>query len=233
MNFNKTLQNIRFGWLPIVVIAVTTIAFSAISIYYFSSGVFIIFQNLFYIPIIIACMYYTKKGFAFSVALSFIYLFLIIVFTSDSAVIIQALTRVFIFVGVAGVTTFLSIKRKRVEAALLDSTRENAFQAELLRKAPAIVAFHDRDQNIVWANQAYEEATGLSLQDIAGKKCYSVWNLSGPCQGCPVLTAIATGKNSEAELTPQNQEHWPESQGYWLSKASPVRDQEGSIIGAT
>ena len=80
----------RSGWSPIVVIAVTTIAFTAISIYYLSSGVFIIFQNLFYVPIIIACVYYTKKGFAFSVALSVIYLFLIIVFTSDSAVIIQA-----------------------------------------------------------------------------------------------------------------------------------------------
>ncbi len=104
-------------------------------------------------------------------------------------------------------------ERKLAEAALRKSTQENAFKSELLQKAPVIAAFHDRDQNIVWANQAYEEATGVSLQDIAGKKCYSVWNLSGPCQGCPVPTAIATGENSEAELTPPNQEHWPESQG--------------------
>jgi PAS domain S-box-containing protein len=123
-------------------------------------------------------------------------------------------------------------ERKQAEESLRESTRENAFQAELLRKAPVIAAFHDSDQNIVWANKAYEEATGLSLQNIAGKKCYSVWNLSGACQGCPVLTAIATGTPCEAELTPQNQKQWPESQGYWLSKASPVRDQEGSIIGA-
>jgi len=121
---------------------------------------------------------------------------------------------------------------KRTEAALRQSEQENALRAELLRQAPVIAAFHDRDNNIVWANQAYEEATGVLLQDIVGKKCYSVWNLSGPCQGCPVLTAIATGKPSEAELTPQNQKQWTESQGYWLSKASPVRDREGSIIGA-
>ncbi len=91
------------------------------------------------------------------------------------------------------------------EEALQESVQESAFKAELLQKAPVIAAFHDKDQNIVWANQAYEEATGALLRNVAGKKCYSVWNLPGPCQGCPVLTAIATGENSEAELTPQNQ----------------------------
>jgi len=123
-------------------------------------------------------------------------------------------------------------ERKCAEEALRASENANALKAELLMNAPVIAAFHDRDQNIVWVNKAYEEATGLSLQDIVGKKCYNVWNLPEPCQDCPVLTAIATGKASEAELTPQNQKHWPESQGYWLSKASPVRDKEGTIIGA-
>ena len=122
--------------------------------------------------------------------------------------------------------------RKKREELFRKNVQENIFKSELLQKAPLIAAFHDKEQNIVWANRAYEEATGLSLQSIAGKKCYSIWNLSGPCQGCPVLTAIATGENSEAELTPQNQDHWPESQGSWLSKASPIRDEEGSIIGA-
>jgi PAS domain S-box-containing protein len=124
MNTNKLLQNIRLGWLPFVVIAVTTLAAIAISIYCLSHGWVIIFQNLFYFPIIIACVYYTKKGFAFSVVLSFIYLFLIISFTRDSIVIIEASIRVFIFVGVAGVTTFLSIMRKRMEEELRQH-REN------------------------------------------------------------------------------------------------------------
>jgi PAS domain S-box-containing protein len=109
-NTNKPLNNIRLVGSPFIVIVMTTIISLGISIYCLSSGYFIIFQNLFYIPIIIACVYYTKKGFAFSVVLSFIYFFLIVSFTRDLAVIIEALIRVFIFAGVAGVTTFLSIK---------------------------------------------------------------------------------------------------------------------------
>ncbi len=123
-------------------------------------------------------------------------------------------------------------EHKYTEDALRESQQANAQKAELLRQAPVIAAFHDRDNNIIWANRAYEEATGLLLQDIVGKKCYSAWNLSGTCQGCPVPIAIATGKHSEAELTPQNQKYWPESLASWLTRAAPVHDKEGNIIGA-
>jgi len=123
-------------------------------------------------------------------------------------------------------------ERKQAEELLRKSAQENALQSELLKKSPVIIAFHDRNQNIVWANQAYEEATGVLLENMVGQKCYFAWNLSEPCQGCPVPKAIATGEDSEAELTPHNQEYWPESQGSWLSKASPVFDEDGNIIGA-
>ena len=106
------------------------------------------------------------------------------------------------------------------------------FQAQVIENSPIIVAYHDKDLNIVWVNRAYEEATGLSLEECRGKKCYRVWNLSKPCRGCPVITAIETGENAAFELTPDNQDHWSETQGYWLSESAPVRDEQGAIIGA-
>jgi two-component system sensor histidine kinase EvgS len=84
----------------------------------------------------------------------------------------------------------------------------------------------------MWANKEYLNVTGLSLQEIEGKKCYSVWRLDSPCRGCPVTLAIEDGEPHEAELTPQNQYQWPISQGSWLSKAVPLKDAEGRIIGA-
>jgi len=106
------------------------------------------------------------------------------------------------------------------------------FQAHIIDNSPVIAAFHDKDLNMIWANKAYQKATGLSLEEIKGKKCYSVWNLSKPCRGCPVITAIETGENASYELTPYNQEHWPETQGSWLSEAAPERDERGAVIGA-
>ena len=106
------------------------------------------------------------------------------------------------------------------------------FQAHIIENSPVIAAYHDKDLNTVWVNRAYQKATGLSLEEIRGRKCYQVWNLSNPCQGCSVITAIETGENAASELTPDNQDNWPETQGYWLSEAAPVRDEQGVVIGA-
>jgi len=80
--------------------------------------VFIIFQNLFYVPIIIACVYYTKRGFAFSIIIACIYFFLIICFTRESTILLEAFVRVLIFVLVAGIVTHLSLKQKQSEELL-------------------------------------------------------------------------------------------------------------------
>jgi PAS domain S-box-containing protein len=108
---------------------------------------------------------------------------------------------------------------------------QNAIKVNVLDEAPVIISIQDTDQNIVWANKAYCKATGRSLQNIQGKKCYSIWGLSHCCRGCPVTIAIETGEQNEAELTPWNQDNWPTSQGSWLSKASPLKNEDGIIIG--
>ena len=109
---------------------------------------------------------------------------------------------------------------------------QNAVNENVFDAISANLAIHDIDQNIVWANKAYCKAIGRSLQEIQGKKCYSIWGLANPCQGCPVASAIETGEQTEGELTPWNQDRWPVAQGSWLSKAAPLRDAEGIIIGA-
>jgi PAS domain S-box-containing protein len=193
MNTNKTLQNIRLGWSPFVVIAVTTLAAIAISIYCLSRGWVIIFQNLFYFPIIIVCVYYAKKGFAFSVVLSFIYLFLIISFTRNSTVAIEALIRVFIFVGVAGVITFLSIMRKRMEEVL--SISEVRYRRLFETAKDGILILNAETGIIVDVNPFLVEMLGFSHEQFVGK---AIWKI-GPFKD------IASNKDKFIEL--QRQEY--------------------------
>jgi PAS domain S-box-containing protein len=112
---------------------------------------------------------------------------------------------------------------ERVDVSLLTA---------ILQDAPVIIGFHDINNNILWTNKAYQEATGLSLEELKGKKCYKIWNLSRLCSNCPIIRALETGKPQEAELTPQNQVHWFPDQRSWLTKAVPVKDGKGNIIGA-
>src|SRR6056297_3038360 len=97
-------------------------------------------------------------------------------------------------------------------------------KAEILEHAPVLIAFHDVRHHIIWANKAYRQTTGVSLEQLGNQKCYHIWGLKKPCQNCPVIEAMKTGLSAEAELIPETQDHWPETQGSWLVKAVPVMD---------
>jgi len=108
----------------------------------------------------------------------------------------------------------------------------DSLKLKILEDAPAIIAVHDKDQKILWANRAYQEAAGLPLDRIIGKKCWLARGLKKLCTNCPVTIALQTGKSASGELTPENQQHWPWSQGAWLVKAVPLKDDSGVVIGA-
>lgn len=107
--------------LHISFITITSIAAILISLYCLYSGSFVVFQNFFYIPIVLSCMYYAMRGFIYSVCLAVLYMILILIFTSESGIIMQALVRVVLFIGIAGVVAFLSTQRKEVMQKLRES----------------------------------------------------------------------------------------------------------------
>lgn len=109
---------------------------------------------------------------------------------------------------------------------------ESSIKENILDNTPVVIALHDKDHNIIWANKAYQQASGLSLQKLEGKKCYSVWKLKKPCTGCPVSQAIETRKTCTAEISPQTQECWPHNQKSLLSRATPIWGKGGDLIGA-
>jgi PAS domain S-box-containing protein len=109
------------GWLPLLIVTFLTIAIFVISIISLMSGWQTIFQNLFYFPIILACVWYVKRGFVFSVLVSCGYFVLMAIFSQDAVVLQGAFIRVLIFILVAGVITYLSLNRIRAEVALKES----------------------------------------------------------------------------------------------------------------
>lgn len=135
MNTKKRISRFKSSPQSFIAVAVTAVLAVAISVYYLTVDRFIVFQNLFYFPIIISCIYYLKRGFSFSVLLSSLYFLLIVIHTTDSVILIQALMRVIIFVAVAGVVTYLSMQSKRAEQSLLETNRQLESEVEERKKA--------------------------------------------------------------------------------------------------
>ena len=134
MNAGNRISRFQSSPQSFVAVAASAVLAVAISVYCLNLGIFIVFQNLFYFPIIVSCIYYLKRGFVFSLILSSLYFFLIVAHTTDACILIQALIRVTIFIAVAGVVTFLSLQRKRVEGLLLQTNTQLESEVEERKK---------------------------------------------------------------------------------------------------
>ena len=109
---------------PFLTLVVSTIFCLGVSIYFVQLNTFIVFQNLYYFPILIACVFYGRKGFFFSIILAFTYFILISLYAHDSQILFQAGIRVCIFILIAWVTSFL--------ASIIKKTGEQLQQRETL-----------------------------------------------------------------------------------------------------
>ncbi|MDD5094269.1 MAG: PAS domain S-box protein, partial [Dehalococcoidia bacterium] len=181
MNLNKPPQNILRGWSPVSVIVVTTLAAIAVSIFCLASGYFSIFQNLFYIPIIIACGYYMKRGFAFSVIIACVYFFLSLAFTRELETLLQALARVLLFVIIAGIIAYLSSERKQAEQPI----RENEhFVTSILNDLTTFVAVLKPNGEFILSNNTSMALFGESIEQVRGMKFYDMdgWKCSQDAQ---------------------------------------------------
>jgi PAS domain S-box-containing protein len=153
------------GWLPLVFLTLLTIVILIISMIFLISGHLTIFQNLFYFPIILACVYYVWRGFIFSVILAWSYFLFMIIFSPDPDVLKGAFIRVLIFILVAGVITYLSVTRIRAEDAHMESEE---FNRGLVENLPNLVIVFDHDRKIRYVNDAATVFLGYSPEEMVG-----------------------------------------------------------------
>ncbi len=112
--------------------------------------------------------------------------------------------------------------RKRAEEAL----RASELQKELILDTTSeMVAYHDLDLRIQWANRAAAVSVGQTVDDLVGRHCYEVWHQRDtPCEDCPVLKAMETGQ-------PQSGEVQSPDGRCWRLRGYPVLDAQGQVSG--
>ena len=86
----------------------------------------------------------------------------------------------------------------------------------------------DGDFSIKMANRSMKNIMRIDLPDreIVGKKCYElVYQKGSPCDGCPTVRALNTGKPSKKLIHVKGKDLWYET------KSNPLVDETGYVFG--
>jgi PAS domain S-box-containing protein len=217
-------------WL-LIVLSVSSVLVLLVSAYCLHQGWVIIFQNLFYFPIIIACAFYLWRGFFYSVLLAFTYLALILVYSNESGIIMGALIRVLIFILVAGVVTWLSVLRVRAEESLKIS--EKQFR-HVLDTLPIGIWMADKTGTLTYVNPEGEAIWESDSQiGLHGYDSYNAWRLPDHTPVNPDDWALGYAINEGRVVTNEllEIEAFDGTRKIIFNWAYPVHDDTGAIVG--
>ena len=225
-----------------IVLALTTLLSIIACVASFASGNFIVIQNLIYIPILIACIYYEKRGFVFSVSLSLIHFILVVLFTKDPVHIVHAFARSVFFVIVASVTTGLSLAKLKEAHANQDAHTLLKRVIDAATKVSIIAT--DTSGTILMFNSGSQHMLGYTAEEMIGKQTPCVIHLESEVaerskelteetgrqvKGFDVFVEYAKqGKHDERKWT------YVKKDGKHISVnliVTPVKDDKGAITG--
>lgn len=213
--------------LPFILLLASSLGCIGITIGFLEIGYTIIFQNLYYIPIVLACFFYLRKGFLFSCILSLLYFSLMIIYTRDMNIALEAGIRVIIFVGVAGVVTYLSEVIRKSQDNL---NRVSSFQEKIIENASVWVMAVDINGIVHLWNTAAELISGYQKEEVLGEK--TIWKSMHPDPKTgklimhTILNAISSGTELKSFETPIQAKNGDKRIISWNIKELPEIEDE-------
>jgi len=134
----------------------------------------IVFTHFFYIPIILACIWWKRKGLLVAIFLAVLLIFSQIIF-KDSVVNINDYIRAFMFIAIAFVVAALS---EKIMKGHEETEKQKNFSENIITTVPQSLLILDKDLRIKKANLAFyklfqtrpEKAIGSSLCDLLPDK---------------------------------------------------------------
>ena len=218
-----------------------TIAFCLFVTYYFHFilKTDIIFTHLFYVPIILASLWWQRKGIFVAVFLAFLLLVSHLLSPLEAPIIGSDIARALIFILVGTVVATLSERKQiledrlraygttleqQVEERTSELRQSEEKQHAILDGIADAVIVLDNSLNIVWANRVAVDQYGA----VIGKKCYEAckW-LQEPCADCVARKTHEDGvlRISEEESILKNG-----NRINFMVSCSPIRDPDGGVI---
>ena len=119
-------------------------------------------------------------------------------------------------------------EEKKEKSKIIADIKKSDKQIEtILNTMSELITLMDVDYKILWANKAahfaYEQAT-TKTEGIEGNYCYEIWTDDNkPCEKCPLIKALETGKVEEQEIVKTDGRKW-------LIKGYPIKDGKGNVV---
>ena len=124
------------------------------------------------------------------------------------------------------VTSFSDVTRhKQIEAALIDSERNIRAYTDIV---PVLIAFVDRDLCFRFVNRAYEQAVGLSREQIIGRRVDEVLPEPRFVEREGLMAAALAGERQSFEVESIDAD---ESRRYAEATYVPQRNESGRVEG--
>jgi PAS domain S-box-containing protein len=154
-----------------IIIFAISAAVILFSVYCLSHGITIIFMHLYYLPIVLLAYRYRYRGFVLSVILSLIYIGLVLWYSpGQNEVIIGALFRFVVFIGIAAVVAYLSEQFIQSEKSLKKVV--DIQESSLMNANVWLMLLDIRGSILLWNNGA-ERISGYSAAEVTGSK--DIW----------------------------------------------------------
>ncbi|MCK4255578.1 PAS domain S-box protein [candidate division WOR-3 bacterium] len=163
----------------------------------FIRGREIVYTHFFYIPIILAGMWYQRKAIFTALFLSIVYILL--THLSPRPVSINTFTRCFILITVAYIIGLISDKRAKGESQLRE-TRD--YMEKLINLANAPIIVWDPLFSITRFNQAFEHLSGYTANEVIGKELSMLFPESSRDESMNKIQHTMKNTNWECEEIP-------------------------------
>ncbi len=74
----------------------------------------------------------------------------------------------------------------------------------ILDEVDDIIMILEADHTVVWMNRAGTKAFEIELKDIIGKRCYTLFGKTAPCEDCTIWTeSIAMTNKPKIKIIPK------------------------------
>jgi len=153
------------------VLAILTLFVAILTVFSLANNIQIVFTHVYYVPIIIAAYWFNRKGVLYAVLLSAFYLGAVYTLgLHDMPVILAAVARIVVFIGISLVIAILSITLHRQQERITQS--EERFRGIWESIQAGIILVDAKTHAIIAANPEAQRMTGFSEKEMNGHLCH-------------------------------------------------------------